>query len=455
MWYRLHQDSGVKEPGKGMPRHLHSPHEIVDARDPNHRQILLDGAMEGHVLVKNTKSTLPLKTPKLLSIFGYSAKSPEIFSPVHGSEGATYKWKFGAAPVSGEEVWSGFAGKSYPQYSTIGANGTMISGGGSGATTPAVFVSPFEALKMRAYLNGVGVTHDFESRNPVVNPVSDACLVFGNAWSSESYDRPALRDDYTDGLIKSVADQCNKTIVILHNAGIRLVDQFFNHTNVSAIIFAHLPGQESGPALVSLLFGESNFSGKLPYTVAKNESDYGWLLGPSYPADKYIKFPQSDFGEGPHIDYQHFDVQNKEPRYEFGFGLSYTTFNFTNLTVEQLPNATTDEWPTSAISAGGQTDLWDTIMNVTVTVGNTGDVAGAEVAQLYLGIPNAPAKQLRGFDKFVLAPDSSAPAVFELTRRDLSVWNTEAQKWQLQRGKYKVHVGSSSRKLPLSKTFKI
>ena len=454
MWYHLHQDTGIKEPGKGMPQYIDMPHKIVDARDPAARQILLDGAMEGHVLVKNTKDTLPLKTPKLLSIFGYSAKSPDVYAPVGSTGGALFTWKYGAEPVSGEEVWARFSGKQFGE-STVGVNGTMISGGGSSGTTPGILVSPFEALKMRAYYNDVAVLHDLTSQNPVVNPASDACLVFGNAWASESYDRPALRDDYTDDLIKSVADQCSKTIVVLHNAGIRLVDEFVDHPNVTAIIFAHLPGQYSGPALLSLLFGESNFSGKLPYTVAKNKSDYGSLLGPTEHSGNYSKFPQSDFEEGVYIDYRDFDAHGKSPRYEFGFGLSYTTFNFTNLTVEGVPNANTGEWPTGNISMGGQVDLWDPIINVTATVGNTGGVVGAEVAQLYLGIPNAPKKQLRGFEKLTLAPDNSTTAVFELTRRDLSIWSTEAQKWQLQRGEYKVYVGNSSRDLPLSTTFRI
>lgn len=457
MWFHMHQDSGVMEPGKGMPRKLDEPHDIIDARDPTARQTLISGAVEGHVLVKNTKSTLPLRSPKLLSVFGYSAKSPDVFAPTKGiNEASTFQWKYGAEVISGEEIWSGFRGKHFhPQFSVMGMNGTMIHGGGSGATTPVSFLSPFEALKLRSHMDNVGILHDFESRKPVVHPGSDACIVFGNAWASESYDRPALRDDYTDGLIKNVADTCNKTVVVLHNAGIRLVDQFVKHPNVTAIIFAHLPGQESGQALVSLLFGNVNFSGRLPYTVARNESDYGWLLGPSLPVGKHMKFPQSYFGEGLHIDYRHFDVQKKKPRYEFGFGMSYTSFNFSNLRIWRIPGPKTDEWPAGAISSGGQQDLWDPIMNVTADVVNTGHMAGAEVAQLYLGIPNAPERQLRGFSKVFLAPNDTTEAYFLLTRRDLSVWSPEVQKWQLQRGTYIVQVGNSSRSLPLGGTFTV
>jgi beta-glucosidase len=81
-------------------------------------------------------------------------------------------------------------------------------------------------------------------------------------------------DDYSDALILNVAASCANTIVVIHNAGIRLVDQWIEHPNVTAVVFAHLPGQDSGRAVVQLLYGFESFSGKLPYTVAKNESDY-------------------------------------------------------------------------------------------------------------------------------------------------------------------------------------
>jgi beta-glucosidase len=99
--------------------------------------------------------------------------------------------------------------------------------------------------------------------------------------------------------------------------------------------------------------------------------------------------------------------------------------------------------------------LWETIANVTATVHNTGSVIGAEVAQLYVGIPGRPVKQLRGFEKVEIPPGSSVNVQFPLTRRDLSVWDVDAQKWTLKSGNYKVYVGSSSRSLPLEKVIKL
>jgi beta-glucosidase len=342
-----------------------------------------------------------------------------------------------------------------PDNSRVGANSTIINAGGSGATNAAIWVSPFEALKMRAYQDGTAMYHDFLSARPLVHPASDACIVFGNAWASEGYDRVQLRDDLTDGLVLAVASQCSKTVVVLHNAGTRLVDQFVNHPNVSAIIFAHLPGQDSGPAITSLLYGDENFSGKLPYTVAKNESDYGHLLHPDQPLGEYKLFPQSDFDEGIYVDYRLFDKQGIEPRYEFGVGLSDTTFAYSRLVVRKVSRADTRTYPSGPVVMGGQKDLWDDIVTVSATVSNTGHVAGAEVAQVYVGIPGAPSKQLRGFEKPVLRPGQSATVQFELTRRDLSVWDTVAQKWKLQSGEYKIYVGSSSRNLALTSTLRI
>ncbi|KAK5987525.1 putative beta-glucosidase M [Cladobotryum mycophilum] len=446
-WYQFNQDSDFPKPGVGMPSSVLDPHEIVDGRDPAARPAILDGAIEGHVLVKNTKNTLPLKSPRMLSIFGYSATSPSFFSP---SSDQIYglTWIVGAESTNPFDFVSAYIGAKEFRPA-IGINGTLFGGCGSGATTPALAIAPFEALKMRAAQDGTAMFNDFVTTKPSVDPSTDACIVFGNAWGCEGYDRPNLWDNYTDSLVNSVADTCSKTIVVLHNAGPRLVDGFVDHPNVTAIIFAHLPGEQSGPALVSLLYGESNPSGKLTYTVAKNESDYGKVLDPDLPEDKYKYFPQSDFDEGVYLDYRYFDQKNITPRYEFGFGLSYTTFNFSSIAVNRVAASNIHEWPTGPIVSGGQADLWDPIASVYFHVQNTGQVAGAEVAQLYVGIPGAPVKQLRGFEKASLVPGQATAITLTLTRRDLSVWNVEAQKWQLQGGDYKIYVGNSSRKLPL------
>lgn len=288
-----------------------------------------------------------------------------------------------------------------------------------------------------------------------MDPASDACIVMLNAWASEGYDRPGVHDDYSDALVLNIAKQCNNTIVVIHNAGVRLVDQFIDHPNVTALIFAHLPGQDSGRALVSVLYGESNPSGKLPYSVPKNESDYGTLLAPAQPEGEYYLFPQDDFEEGVYIDYRALDRAGVTPRYEFGFGLSYTEFEYSNLSITAIEGPSTDMYPVGPIIEGGQADLWDVLYRVTATVTNVGEVDGAEVAQLYVGIPGAPVMQLRGFAKVDVEPDTGVEVSFDLLRRDLSVWDAVAQKWLLQGGEYQVFVGASSRILPLTGSLSI
>ncbi|KAI0016551.1 glycoside hydrolase family 3 protein [Xylariomycetidae sp. FL0641] len=455
-WYQMGQDQGFPEPGVGIAPDLTKPHRIIDARNSSSKQVLLDGAIEGHVLLKNINNTLPLKKPKMLSVFGYSVRSPDQWN--YKSNGGVAAWTFGGeSEYLGRDTSAGFSGEwANGDFSQIAPNGTLFSGGGSGAVTPASVSSPYDALTQRAYDDDTAMMWDFFSPEPDVASVSDACLVIVNAYASEGFDRPGLRDDFTDGLITHVANQCNNTIVVFHNAGPRLVDQWIDHANVTALLFAHLPGQASGRALVDLLYGDATPSGKLPYTVARNESDYGVLLAPDLPMDEFKRFPQSNFSDsGVYLDYRDFDRRNVTPRFEFGFGLSYTRFTYDNLQVTRNGSAegnrSTDPYPTGDIAPGGQTDLWDVLATVSAEVTNTGEVTGAEVAQLYVGIPgdDVPVRQLRGFAKPTLNATDSATVEFPLTRRDLSVWDVEAQKWRLEPGEYGIWVGASSRDLPL------
>lgn len=262
--------------------------------------------------------------------------------------------------------------------------------------------------------------------------------------ATEGWDRDGLHDDFSDGLVLNVASKCANTIVIIHAAGIRLVDQWIEHPNVTATIIAHLPGQDSGEALVKLLHGEASFSGKLPYTIAKNESDYT----PYAPCGRaeHDNDPQCDFNEGVYLDYRSFDHRNTTPRYEFGYGLSYTKFEYSSLSVKVLQ---------ANYESVAKSDLWETFATVQATVANIGERDGEEVVQVYVGIPDSPPKQLRGFEKVLLGKGESVEIPFELKRRDLSVWDVIEQQWVLQSGNYTVFVGASSRDLPLRESFNV
>ncbi|KAG8157075.1 hypothetical protein KVR01_013065 [Diaporthe batatas] len=425
-WYKMGQDVDYPAAGVGIPMNLAIPHEIVEGRKKSDKPVLFQSAVEGHVLVKNINNALPLRQPRALSVLGYGAKDWET-----NMVGNPSAWTFGFQPTNTTElregVTSALAGV-YPNVTGPARGGAIVSGGGSGATSIATFMSPFNALLQRAEEDDTQIFWDFKSGEPEVLGVSDACLVFVNAYATETMDRPGLRDDYTD---------------------VRLVDQWIDHPNVTAVVLGHLGGQYAGKAIVSLLYGDENFSGKLPYTVAKNESDYGHLLDPTYPEGDYTTFPQSDFDEGVYIDYRRFDKAGIEPRYEFGFGMSYTNFTYSNMHIRATGNHS-NPYPQGPIMQGGHVDLWDPVAVVTADVKNTGAVDGSEVAQLYVGIPGAPARQLRGVEKPEITAGETASVMFQLTRRDLSVWDVVAQKWNLQSGNYSIFVGPSSRSFPLS-----
>lgn len=227
---------------------------------------------------------------------------------------------------------------------------------------------------------------------------------------------------------------------MIHAAGIRLVDQWIEHPNITATIIAHLPGQDSGEALVKLLYGEANFSGKLPYTIAKNESDYS-VYAPCKRTSINDTDPQCDFTEGVYLDYRAFDAKDIAPRFEFGYGLSYTSFRYSSLSIKPSVHLFK--------SKCNDDNLWQPVAKVSATITNRGSVAGQEVAQLYVAIPNSPPKQLRGFYKVRLSPQKSEAVHFELTRRDLSVWDVVSQAWSIQEGEYKIFVGASSRDVRL------
>ncbi|KAK0658385.1 Beta-glucosidase cel3A [Lasiodiplodia hormozganensis] len=453
-WYKL----AHFEPGTGIPYDLTAPHDDqkVSALSPDNRDTIYQGAVEGHVLVKNTNNALPLKSPQIVSIFGYDAPAPASQNPEPGFS----RWVLGfnSLNISSDDISTFFSGGlSDDDIPQAAYGGTLISGGGSGAATPPYLSSPFEAFSQRAQQDNTQMFWDFSSQNPSIDAGSDACLVLINAFATEGFDRTRLTDAYSDTLITNVAANCTNTIVVIHNAGIRLVDAWIEHPNVTAVIYAHLPGQDSGRALAALVYGDAAPSGKLHYTVAKAEADYGELLAPVRADATSNYYTQADFTEGLYLDYRYFEKEGIAPRFPFGFGLSYTTFEYSSLSASLTSTSSPPEAaPEGAIVEGGLESLWETLATVTATVTNTGaEYAAAEVVQLYLSIPHAdtPTKQLRGFAKVPLEPGESGEVEFPLTRRDLSVWDVASQGWVLPRGEFKVYVAASVEDVRLTGSF--
>jgi beta-glucosidase len=163
-------------------------------------------------------------------------------------------------------------------------------------------------LQVRAYEDGFQLFYDFTSNDPVVEAASEACIVVINAYSSEGWDRTTgLSDEASDQLINNMASQYSNTIIVIHNAGPRIVGAWIDNPNITAVLFTRLPGQDAGRALVSILFGDISPSGRLPYTLARDPTDYGDLLGPYLDQSQD---PQCNVTEGVEIDYRGFLGRN-------------------------------------------------------------------------------------------------------------------------------------------------
>lgn len=193
---------------------------------------------------------------------------------------------------------------------------------------------------------------------------------------------------------------------------------------------------------MDILVGDVAPSGKLPFTIAKREEDYS----------SEVQKGDDDYAEGLFVDYRYFEKMEIEPRYAFGFGLSYTSFDYSDLNVSGLSSETQSE----GIAPGGLKKLYDIVATVSVTVTNSGTVEGKEVVQLYVSLPasapETPGKQLSGFEKIGLKAGESGKVVFELRRKDLSFWDVEGREWVLPKGGVGIMVGASSRDIRFNGT---
>ncbi|KAI8931261.1 hypothetical protein NX059_011608 [Plenodomus lindquistii] len=401
----------------------------------NHAELIRRHGAAGTVLLKNVNGALPLKNPKNVAIFGNDASDPTQSSVLNQ--------------------------KNY-EY------GTIVAGGGSGTGQLTYLVTPLRAIQDRVgqdkgivqyWLNNTLIAESDISTLLIPRGQPEVCIVMLKVWAEEAADRESLASDWDgDGVVDSVASYCNNTIVVTHAAGIMTMP-WAKHPNVTAILAAHFPGQESGNSLVDILYGDVNPSGHLPYTIAINGTDWN---APPTTAINTTGFDdwQSWFDERLEIDYRHFDMQNMSVLYEFGYGLSYTTFEISDIESSPLETNITAFPEMRPIEPGGNPALWDAIYNVTVSVENSGPVAGHVVPQLYIGLPSSapegtPVRQLRGFEKVYLEEGESQTVSFELLRRDLSYWDVVSQQWVIPEGEFTAWVGLSSRDLKVQDKFTV
>ena len=308
-----------------------------------------------------------------------------------------------------------------------------FQGGGSShincfKTTSALEAA--EGLKIR-YARGYSVADDCATDEMIREAVEAArsarvAVVFAglpDVYESEGYDRTHMRmPDCQNRLIEAVAAANPNTVVVLYN-GSPVEMPWIG--SVKAVLEAYLGGQAVGLATVRILFGEVNPSGKLPESFPKKLSDNPSYLFYGGEGDT------AEYREGIFVGYRYYDRKETELLFPFGHGLSYTSFDFSDLRLSR--ERITDQESLTA----------------TVRVTNTGKRAGKTVVQLYVGDCESsvfrPVRELKGFDKIFLEPGESKDVSFTLDKRSFAYWNTKIHDWHVESGEFRIEIGHSSR----------
>ena len=382
--------------------HVEVGESAVDT--PAQQAIARQGATEGIVLLKNEGNLLPLDPAKIHSI------------------------------------------------AVIGPNAAVArtGGGGSSLVRPKAAIAPLDGIRERAgsavqvsYALGVGMegenpaTDTPDARAASIKDASElaskadaAIVVVGryNRLESEGFDvktmdLPAGQDD----LIEAVEKANPRTIVVLNTGDPVTMTRWLDKT--PALLDMWYGGQQGGHALAAILFGDADPSGKLPVSFPKKIEDspaYG-----HYPGENL----KVDYAEGIYVGYRYYDTKNVEPQFPFGFGLSYTKFEYSDLRV--TPGKTAGDKP----------------VDVSVKIRNTGSRAGAEVVQIYVHDGHSridrPVHELKHFARVQLDPGQWRIIIFQLDRAAFSYWDPTTKAWTADPGQFEIQIGASSRDIRL------
>ncbi|WP_052075249.1 beta-glucosidase [Pseudomonas lutea] len=313
------------------------------------------------------------------------------------------------------------AGKEYTvklEYRRLQGNFTPVLGGLAGVQMSWASLRPPKDLsKYDAVVIAAGTNYEYEG---------------------ESNDHDYALPEYQSDLITYATKANPNTVVVLHSGGALDMQPWAN--KVGASLHAWFPGQQGGQALAEILYGKVNPSGKLPITIDKKIED-----NPSYPSysdpKQYLgdnALTEMNYSEGIYLGYRGYDKKHAKPLYPFGYGLSYTTFDYSDLKLS-----------TNVMAPGSTVD-------VKFTVTNTGSQAGFEVAQLYVHPANPavdrPEKELKGFTKVYLQPGESKTVSIPIDSRSLAYYVEKTDSWDVDAGKFKILVGPDSEDLPLDRT---
>lgn len=395
----------------GMAAKLATPAHIKAAREI---------AEESFVLLKNAKDILPLNPAQYKNIAVIGANASEVFAAGGGS--TKLKAKYEITPLEGLQNF--LADKAKIEY------------------------EPGYKLKKKAYKVGHWFTDEFDNFDndlykKAIHTAANVELVIYIGGTShehgsdcEGYDKPDLKLPYQqDKLLKGILEVNPNTVVVLMSGGPVEMGEWYEHA--PALLHCSFLGMEGGNALARTLFGEANPSGKLTTTWCKHLKDMPDHVFGEYPGVN----DTVHFKEGLMVGYRYFDTYHVIPQFEFGYGLSYTSFAYSDIKMKPV-------WKES-----------DTEFTVLFTITNTGKRYGQEIAQLYLHQTKCsvkrPLKELKGFTKVDLKPGESKQVIITLPRRALQYYDIKTKHWKDEPGIYTVLIGASSRDIKLQKDFKL
>ncbi len=380
-----------------------------------HQQTAAKVAEEGIVLLKNDNRILPLNKNKIKSIavIGYNAERKQSMGGGSSQVRAFYEITplIGIKNMGGKRIKVNYA-KGYNIVRNGGSDQKLIDEAVAAATKSDVVV----------YVGGS--THGYN-----YNVWAD------NAFDAEDTDKPDMKMPFgQDELLAAVLKANPKTIVVLLGGGAIDMNNWLGET--PAVLQAWYPGLEGGNALAKIIFGEVNPSGKLPMTFPKKlEDNPSFALG-EYPGDT-VKSLIAHYYDDIYVGYRYFDTYKVKPQFAFGHGLSYTNFAYSDL----------------KITPGGKNAI------ATFTVKNTGNIPGAEIAQLYVHQPKSllprPEKELKGFEKIQLAAGEQKTITIALDEEAFQYFNDVKNQWTMDGGTYEILVGAASDQIKLRSTIQL
>lgn len=395
------------------------PHTATGEIDtPEQRALARKASDESIVLLKNRGDLLPLDLSKIhsLAVIGPSA----AIARTGGGGSSLVVPKYSISPLKGIQDRDE-RNRAGEHMKVTYALGVSMEGDDSAKDTAAARTQLIDEASRAA-----------ATADAAIVVVGRSAKLETEDYDIKSLDLPAGQDD----LIAAVAKANKNTIVVINAGGPVIMSQWIGQ--VPAVLDLWYGGQEGGNAIADVLFGDVNPSGKLPVSFVKQWKDspaYG-----HYPGENL----EVDYAEGIYVGYRYFDKQKIEPLFPFGYGLSYTKFDYSDLKISP-------EKVSSDKAAPGQ------LLKVSLRVRNSGARAGAEVVELYLhdghSSVDRPIKELKGFRRVALAPGETKLIDFTLDRSAMAYYSTAKKDWVTEPGQFGVLVGSSSRDIQLKGSF--